>query len=474
MLERSEFINAVSGQIDIALNKDQNEALGKVYDYLFSGSSQSVFILRGYAGTGKTTLMGALIRWFHSVNRKTVLLAPTGRSAKVLAAHSGYPASTIHRKIYSVKQDDFGRLSVQLVPNKSKKTIFIADEASMIGDGSGDDGGSGRSLIHDLLDYVYSGERCRLILIGDDAQLPPVGLDISPALDEKKLEKLLGGNVYHTVLTEVVRQEEGSLILKNATLIREQINTADFAKMKLLVNRNLGVEEIESTELEDEFSSAFSYRNIDNSVIICRSNRDAYKFNQQIRSRILDRESEIEAGDRLMIVKNNYHWKIPERQQDFLANGDMISVERVHTISVFGEFRFAECDVCLVDEDIPSFPLILLLNSIDFDGPSLPSKVLLKLRHSMIESGDINPSDPEERFYQNPYFNCVQVKYAYAITCHKSQGGQWANVYIYQGYLIDEMLDRSYFRWLYTALTRATEKIGLVGFHQNFLMQYDD
>ncbi len=474
MLERIEFINAVSDQIDIPLNKDQKDALASIYDFLFHGGGRSTFILRGYAGTGKTTLIGALIRWLHSVNRKTVLLAPTGRSAKVLAAHSGYPASTIHRRIYAVKQDDFGRMSVQLTLNKSEKTIFIADEASMIGDGTGDEKGIGRSLIQDLLDYVYSGERCRLILIGDDAQLPPVGLDMSPALDEKKLEKLLNGNVYHSVLRQVVRQDEGSLILSNATLIRDKISKADYAEMKLQVDSRLGFHAIESFDLEDEFSNAFSSQNSDDSVIICRSNKDAFKFNQQIRARILDRESELEAGDRLMIVKNNYHWKIPGRQQNFLANGDMIVVERVHGISTFGSFRFAECDVLLLDEDVPPFTLILLLNSIDFEGPSIPTKELFKLRQMMIDSGDVDASDPEERFYQNPYFNCAQIKYAYAITCHKSQGGQWKYVYVHQGYLTEEMLDRSYFRWLYTALTRATEKIGLVGFHPYFLEDFQE
>lgn len=469
-MQQIDFINEVSGKINLPLKDDQHVALAHVYRFLFEGGPNSVFILRGYAGTGKTTLMGGLIRWFHSLNRKTVLLAPTGRAAKVLAQHSGYPASTIHRRIYTVKQDDFGRMSMQLLHNKSEKTIFIVDEASMIGESTvSEDGYVSRSLLNDLLEFVYSGERCRLILIGDDAQLPPVGMELSPALDKKKLQAITSAPVFEYTLTEVVRQAQESLILRNATDLRLQLAKNEFEFLRLQTSNKEDVNEVDPYELEDRLSDKFQRENAHESVIICRSNKDATQFNQQIRSRILFRESEIEAGDKLMIVKNNYFWKIPGRRQNFLANGDMISVERVHRVAEFGPFRFADCQVYFSDDPEQSFDLLLLLNALDFDGPSIQSKQLFKMREALIDCGEIDSNDPEEKFFQNPYFHAVQVKYAYAVTCHKSQGGQWSDVFIYQGYFTEEMMDRSYFRWLYTALTRATTKVHLVGFHQDLL-----
>ncbi|MDB9701516.1 AAA family ATPase [Salibacteraceae bacterium] len=469
MLEENQFINEISAQTDIPLNKDQLDALSGIYQFLFTGGACSAFILKGYAGTGKTTLMGCLIRWLHSVNRKTVLLAPTGRSAKVLSAHSGYGASTIHRRIYAVKSDDFGKFSMHLIANKSERTIFIVDEASMIGDASQQEGANGRSLISDLVEYVYSGERCRLILIGDEAQLPPVGMELSPALDKKAMAGIVGGPVFQNTLRSVVRQEDGSLVLENATKIRNQISEGVTGDLKIVVDPKRSVEVIDSYDLEDRLASAFSSERAVDSIIICKSNKEAFQFNSQIRAQILDRETEIESGDRLMIVKNNYFWKIPGRRQNFLANGDMIFVERMHTVETFGPFRFADCEVSLVDEEVPPFHMILLLNAIDFQGPAIPARELFKLREEMIKSGIVDAADPQERFFQNPYFNAAQVKYAYAVTCHKSQGGQWANVFVLQGYLTEEMINKSYYRWLYTAITRATEKLGLIGFHADFI-----
>jgi exodeoxyribonuclease-5 len=469
MKMQSQFVKEVSGKIDLPLNKDQLSALSRIYDFLFTGGAQSAFILKGYAGTGKTTLMGALIRWLHSVNRKTVLMAPTGRSAKVLSSHSGYPASTIHRRIYTVKQDDFGRMRMNLVHNQSEKTIFIVDEASMIGDGTFGENFSDRSLMADLFEYVYSGNRCRLILIGDNAQLPPVGMDESPALDPIKVKAVLGGPVFLSELTSVVRQDEDSLVLSNATRIRNQIRTGQFADLKIHVDRHSDVRKIPMEELEDELMSCFDRHDSNQSIIVTRSNKDAFQFNMQIRNRIFDRESEIELGDRIMIVKNNYFWKIPGRRQNFLANGDMLLVDRVVGITEFGPFRFAECFVRLADEQVDSFNLIVLLNSIEFQGPSIPTKELFSIREEMINSGALDSSEAREKFFQNPYFNAVQIKYAYAVTCHKSQGGQWDNIFVYQGYLTEDMLDLGYYRWLYTAITRATKKLNLVGFHEKFI-----
>jgi len=469
MKAESEFISEVSEHMPFPPKEDQREALSELYRFLFEGGPRSAFILKGYAGTGKTTLMGALIRWLHNVNRKTVLLAPTGRSAKVLASHSGFPASTIHRRIYAMKENDFGRPSIQLVQNKSEKTIFITDEASMIGEGTSDEGFGSRSLLEDLSEYVYSGERCRLILIGDDAQLPPVGMELSPALDKKRMASILHGPVYQSTLTDVVRQESTSLILSNATSIREQIRAGKFDALAIDVSRNEACQEVDSYEMEDLLSQFFHSEGASQSVIICRSNKDANQFNMQVRARILQRESELEAGDRLMIVKNNYHWKLPGKRQSFLANGDMIGVDRIHAVREFGPFKFAEAQVHFTEEPDVSFDLILWMNALSFEGPSIPSQEMKKLRNAMIDAEEIDPNDAEEKFYQNPYFHAVQVKYAYAVTCHKSQGGQWERVMLYQGYFTEEMMDKSYFRWLYTAVTRASESLYLVGFHPSFL-----
>jgi len=471
MKQQEEFVREVSEHMPFEPKEDQLEALIQLYRFLFEGGPHAAFILKGYAGTGKTTLMGALIRWLHNVNRKTILLAPTGRSAKVLSKHSGYPASTIHRRIYTVKENDFGRATIQLMQNKSEKTIFIVDEASMIGEGNLDEGFSSRSLLKDLCEYVYSGERCRLILIGDDAQLPPVGMEQSPALDAEFVSSFLHGPVYQSVLTQVVRQSSSSLILKNATRLRDQIREGEFSDLQIEVSRSEACRNVHPYDMEDLLSQFFHGDSPHESVIICRSNKDANQFNLQVRARILQREDELEAGDRLMIVKNNYHWKIPGRRQSFLANGDMVSVERVHAIRTFGPFKFAEVQVSFTDDPETSFELIILLNTLQYEGPSIPGRELLRLREVLIDEGVVDSNDPEEKFYQNPYFHAAQVKYAYAVTCHKSQGGQWKRVMLYQGSFTEEMMDLSYFRWLYTAVTRASEVLHFVGFHPSLLNQ---
>lgn len=468
MMESESFLKEVSEQLPFALTEDQEKALEAVYRFLFQGGERSVFMLKGYAGTGKTTLSGGLIRWLHTKNRKTVLLAPTGRSAKVLASASGFPASTIHRKIYTIEQTPGGVPFMTLAPNKSEKTIFIVDEASMIGDGQDESGMTRRSLLEDLMEYVYSGVRCRLLLIGDDAQLPPVGLDISPALDPKKVKTMFQVPVFGHVLTQVIRQASDSLVLENATRIRDNIRTKNY-NILLRTDTHEDLRDLDAYGLEDELSSAFGRDHGNEAIIVCRSNKQANEFNQQIRQRILFREGELEAGDRLMIVKNNYFWKPPGKRQNFLANGDMITVERVHAITEFGPFRFAECQVFLTDEDAASFDIILMMNSLVFEGASIPSKKLFALREEMIKSGDVNPTDAEEKFFQNPYFQAVQVKYAYAVTCHKSQGGQWPAVFIFLGYFTEEMLDRSFARWLYTALTRSAGKAFLINFPKELI-----
>ncbi|GAB4378578.1 MAG: AAA family ATPase [Salibacteraceae bacterium] len=461
------FLTEVGGCFQGEMTEDQLRAVQEFYRYLFAGGPRAAFVLKGYAGTGKTTLIGALVRWFHKVGRKTILMAPTGRAAKVLSAESGYPASTIHRRIYTYNQDPWGKPVIRLATYTGEKTVFIVDEASMIGT-DGDE--NFRSLIEDLIKYVYSAPRCRLVFVGDDAQLPPVGSVISPALDTKKLAKYLAGDVFEYTLTEVVRQQAQSLILENATMVRNSIRHGSPNPVVLKHGRGADVQVLDSYELEEELENAFAGGNSDQALVICRSNRDANGFNAEIRSRFFDRTGLLEAGDRVMVVKNNYYWKIPGNRQLFLANGDMLQVERVYTVHRFGEYSIAEVRVSLGDET-PSFEINVLLNSIENDQASLSGAEVVKMRHSLIEGLLPNEPDAEQKIFQNPFYNAVQIKHAYAVTCHKSQGGQWEKVFVYQGYLPPDISQLEHQRWLYTAITRATDRLFLIGFVKDQLKE---
>ena len=449
-----------------SFTKEQKEIVGSVSDFATSISTRSIFLLKGYAGTGKTTLISALVKSLPSVGKRSILLAPTGRAAKVLSKYSNKQASTIHRKIYWIRSRKNGNTYIKIKDNTHTNTIFIVDEASMIPEASDSSFGN-RSLLDDLVQYVYDGIGCKLILIGDTAQLPPVHLDISPALDEGFLETSYLKDVITHTMKEVVRQAKDSTVLSNATDLRNRISVDDFSFPKFVSSSD--VIRIESgEELQDKLETAYSLRGVTNTIVLCRSNKRANIYNQQIRARIRFQENEISVGDMLMVVRNNYFWLGEESKAGFIANGDIVEVVRLkETIERFG-FRFANVTVQLVDyPDEKDLDVIVMLDTLSTETPSLSYDQYQKLYKevSLDYKGD---KEINKKIKENPFFNALQIKFSYAITCHKSQGGQWENVFVDLGYFKEEMLNKSYLRWLYTATTRASKKLYLINFSQDF------
>ena len=443
---------------------EQNSALRILSGFLVSREGSEALLLKGYAGTGKTTMLGAAVRMMGSLNQKAILLAPTGRAAKVFSEYSGHSAFTIHKKIYRQKSFSGEFSGFSLTDNLHKDTIFIVDEASMISNESAGTFifGSGR-LLDDLIQYVYSGDNCKLILMGDPAQLPPVSLTESPALNAEELRRY-NLNVTEIQLTQVVRQHEDSGILFNATGIRNallsgkidiypKVKTEDFADIK-----KTGGE-----ELIEEISAAYSRDGIDDTMIICRSNKNANIYNNGIRNRILYREEEISSGDRLMVVRNNYFWGKAHKDIEFIANGEIIQVVRVrHTEEMYG-FRFCNILARFVDYDT-EIEIKIILDTLHNESPALSKEQNDKLFASISEDYADIRTKPEriKKIKEDPYFNAIQVKYAYAVTCHKAQGGQWSNIFLDTGYVTEEMMGEDFYRWLYTAFTRATKRLYLV------------
>lgn len=449
-----------------SFTKEQKEIVGSVSDFATSISTRSIFLLKGYAGTGKTTLISALVKSLPSVGKRSILLAPTGRAAKVLSKYSNKQASTIHRKIYWIRSRKNGNTYIKIKDNTHTNTIFIVDEASMIPEASDSSFGN-RSLLDDLVQYVYDGIGCKLILIGDTAQLPPVHLDISPALDEGFLETTYLKDVITHTMKEVVRQAKDSTVLSNATDLRNRISVDDFSFPKFVSSSD--VIRIESgEELQDQLETAYSLSGVTNTIVLCRSNKRANIYNQQIRARIRFQENEISVGDMLMVVRNNYFWLGEESKAGFIANGDIVEVVRLkETIERFG-FRFANVTVQLVDyPDEKDLDVIVMLDTLSTETPSLSYDQYQKLYKevSLDYKGD---KEINKKIKENPFFNALQIKFSYAITCHKSQGGQWENVFVDLGYFKEEMLNKSYLRWLYTATTRASKKLYLINFSQDF------
>ena len=468
-MNSTKLIQLLNNKFPFEPTSQQTEVIKQLSDFVENSSSNSLFLLKGYAGTGKTTLVSSLINSLWSVGKKVVLLAPTGRAAKVLSVYSKKSAFTIHKKIYWMRTNSQGNTYVTLQENKHANTIFVVDEASMIPDAS-DKGFGGRVLLDDLIEYVYSGVMCKLILIGDTAQLPPVHLDISPALDENLLGITYRKDVYSAELTQVVRQQSTSMVLENATHLRDKISANDFDTP--LVKCNSEVVRLDvGMDIQEAIEDAYSNSGVERTIVICRSNKRANLYNQQIRARIRGLEDDISTGDFVMVVRNNYFWLPEGSKAGFIANGDMVEVMRIYEINELYDCRFARISVRLVDyPDEENLECIVLLDTLTSETPAMTYDEYKKLYDEVAKDyADIpKRAQRNKEIKQNPYFNALQVKFAYAITCHKSQGGQWENVFVEQGYFTSDMLSKEYFRWLYTALTRTTKKLHLINFKKEF------
>ena len=450
----------------------QAQASELLAQFVTSNNSDSIFVMKGYAGTGKTTLLGALVKTLAQIRLKTVLLAPTGRAAKVFGGFAKKTAFTIHKKIYRQKSATEGHGVFALDKNLHKNTVFIVDEASMISDKAGETSafGTGR-LLEDLLEFVYSEPSCKLILSGDTAQLPPVGTPLSPALDAQVLQQS-GYDIVEAQLTDVVRQNLDSGILYNATELRNLLPEyfADMGFPQLFTKNYTDVQKVPGDELIQLISDSYDKHGIEDTLIVCRSNKRANQFNQGIRQSVLYREEQIAVGDYIMVVKNNYHWVEDYDELDFIANGDIAEIVRIGKYKSLYGFNFADATLRFPDYNDVEIETTVLLDTLTSESASLSYDENNKLYQAVSEDyADLgNKRTIYKRVRENPYFNALQIKFAYSVTCHKAQGGQWKNVFVDQGYITEEMLNREFLRWLYTAVTRATENLYLVNFKKEF------
>ncbi|MBQ4549431.1 MAG: AAA family ATPase [Bacteroidales bacterium] len=504
-MDRDTLYNILLSNFGFSPTKDQARVLYHLSAFILTEKERPLYLLRGYAGTGKTTLISTLVKTLPQIGTGFQLLAPTGRAAKVMSRYTGKTALTLHKKLYRFQATANGELRMTRDENKSINTIFIVDECSMISD-QGDGFSWSRSLLDDLIEYVFSGSRCKLLLIGDAAQLPPVGLDISPAMDFDLLRSSFNLTTATYEMKEVMRQAFDSGILYNATKIRnlmspshqvtESMNYSQYQSQYHLplldINNFSDIEKIDPMSFEELLWQSFGDKRSNNdAVVVCRSNKRANMFNQAIRSRVLQEEGELSAGEKLMIVKNNYYWcqQVNEttRQQDnkttnsqvlrfsdsqilipFLANGDMVEVMRINKIEEMYGFHFADVDIMLLDyADTPTLSVKILLETLHSEAPALTEEESKRLYQYVEEDYMDIPraTDRRKAMKENPYYNALQVKYGYALTCHKTQGGQWNNVFVEAPYLPEgSALEVGDLRWLYTALTRASEKVYLVNF----------
>jgi ATP-dependent exoDNAse (exonuclease V) alpha subunit len=451
----------------------QRKLLTLLSDFIFNENKNALFLLKGYAGTGKTTTIGTFVNSLWTAGKKSVLLAPTGRAAKVISLYSKKPAFTIHKKIYFPKKQSNGSVAFVLQPNKHTNTVFIVDEDSMIPDGRHNQQlFDSSSLLDDLISYVYSGVNCKLIFIGDTAQLPPVKLSVSPALEKDTLMYDYHKEVIEIELDEVMRQHEDSGILANATALRLLLKNED-EKFQFDVDF-ADIERLEDGyDIEDAIVSAYESDGVEDTAFIVRSNKRANEYNQQIRYNIRGQENEISAGDYIMIVKNNYFWLPESSTAGFIANGDICEVLKILSIKELYGFKFAEVEIRMIDyPEMHPFETVLLLDTLTSESPSLTYEESNKLYQAVKEDYAHEKSKYKQfmAIKKNVYFNSLQVKFSYAMTCHKSQGGQWKTVFIEQPYLPDGV-SKEYFRWLYTAITRAQEKLYLIGFKDDFFTE---
>lgn len=448
----------------------QKKVVEMLSDYIASNDFSRIFVLNGYAGTGKTTLIAALVDVLREVGIKSILLAPTGRAAKVLTQYSGHNALTIHKRIYRERTNANYESKFSLDLNKERGAIFIVDEASMLADSSGDGQifGSG-SLLNDLISYVRQGKECKLILVGDDAQLPPVGCDFSPALDRSVMEHY--GEVSYVSMDDVVRQSAESGILFNATMLRCMIENELYEVPRFRLDFP-DIEAIDGSELMEKLQDAYDGGDREETIVITRSNKRANRYNEGIRRYNLSAEEAIESGDMLMVVKNNYHYteRIENCPISFMANGDIAYLKRIRRFEDFYGFHFADAILSFGDYNDLEIECKILLDTISSEAPSLTQEQSRKL-FDEVEKDYLDIKSKIKRFREireNPHYNAVQVKFAYAVTCHKAQGGQWKRVFIDKCLFGDEPMTRDMLRWLYTALTRATEKVYLVNFDDRF------
>lgn len=467
-MKPNEILQLLRQNFPFEPTSDQEYALEVLSKFLPSQSINPLLVLKGFAGTGKTTLVTSLVKTLPKLDIGYVLLAPTGRSSKVLTKYSKKYALTIHKKIYSVEDSGGGLGKFVLDINRHKNTLFIVDEASMI---SGEtEFFTGSSLLDDIIRYTYNNKGCRILFIGDTAQLPPIGSDLSPALNLNYLKSSYPISAAALELKEVMRQEQYSGILYNSTVLRKTLqNDGNF--IRIYTDDYEDIVPIDGYSLEEELESAYSKYGYEETIVITRSNKRANQFNQQIRTRIKWQEDEISTGDLMMVVKNNYFWLPKESKAGFIANGDTIEILSFSSpIDKYG-FRFANATIRLVDyPNEPEYDVKLLLDTINSESPSLTNDENKKLYYAVLEDY-MHISNKKERLLKlknDPYFNALQVKFAYAVTCHKAQGGQWKAVFVDQGYLPQEGVTTEYLRWLYTAFTRASEKLYLIGFHDDF------
>ena len=470
-MNSSFFYSLLKKQFPFTPTIKQDLFFQQIAEFCTNTDNNEIFVLKGYAGTGKTTVISTIVNNLTEINKKYLLLAPTGRAAKVISNYSQKPAFTIHKKIYFPKKVA-GGVSFTMQQNKHKNTFFIIDEASMISDSNADSTAfANGSLLDDLISYIYSGENCKMLLLGDTAQLPPVNLDISPALNIDTLGMHYNKEIRHIEFDEVMRQEEKSGILYNATELREVLKDELYESFKFNLK---GFKDIirlsDGYDIQDAINSAYSNYSIEDTAFIVRSNKRANQYNEQIRTRILDKDSELTTGDFLMVVKNNYFWLKDSDEADFIANGDIIEVLEIFTILELYGFKFAKVKIRMVDypNQIP-LETVLLLDTITSESPSLTYEESNKLyQEVMMDYEGETKYKKFQKVKENEYFNALQVKFSYAITCHKSQGGQWNTVFIEQPYLPNG-IDKDYIRWLYTAITRAKDKLYLIGFKdENF------
>ncbi len=448
--------------------------INELSEFVFDKNNRALFLLKGYAGTGKTTVISTVVHSLWKVGVKAVLLAPTGRAAKVISGYSKRQAFTIHKKIYFPKKQSNGGVSFVMQPNKHTNTLFIVDEASMISDQVQNaklfENGS---VLDDLISYVYSGNNCKLVFIGDTAQLPPVKLNVSPALDADKLSLNYNKDVSEIELDEVVRQQQDSGILENATDLRLLIQN-DGIDFKFDVNYPDVIRLQDGYDIQDAITQAYDGEiGVEDTAIIVRSNKRANQYNDQIRTKIRGQENEISVGDYVMVVKNNYFWLKESSSAGFIANGDICEVMRIQEIKELYGFKFAEVEIRMIDyPDMKPFDTVLLLDTLTSETPSLTYEESNKLYNAVKEDF----ADEKSKYKQfmgvkkNKFFNALQVKFSYAMTCHKSQGGQWKTIFIEQPYLPDG-LSTEYLRWLYTAITRAQEKLYLIGFKEESFLE---